>query len=308
MKLLFFYSLILALVLMGCKHSKSNTEELLLPDSVSTEKPKLSEIGMAPPVVKPDNDVYSSVETAPEFVGEANADVKQVVEEKLGVEKKIIKEGDISFETGNVVATRKQIIASLKKLNGYVEEDKETDNGDDNRKEFVLNIKIPANNFDIFLGSVSSTATKIDSKNISIRDVTTQFIDTKTRLDNKKLLEARYLELLKRASKISEMLEIENKLAQIRADVESTQGQLNYLDKQVTYSSLEITFYTRQPAQIETSVSFGYKVKQAFGEGFGLLQNLFFGTLSLWPYWFVGAGLYLFIKRWRKRRRVASAA
>jgi hypothetical protein len=47
------------------------------------------------------------------------------------------------------------------------------------------------------LGTVSSTATKIDSRNIRIKDVTTQFIDTKTRLDNKlQLLEKRYLNLL----------------------------------------------------------------------------------------------------------------
>lgn len=271
--------------------------------------PKVDAARFPPPVVVPDAEegAGSAAIAIDEPVG--NADVHQVTADKpaASIEKKIIKEGDISFETGDVAATRKQILASLKKNGGYVEEDNQTDNGDDNRKEFVLNVKIPAANFDAFLGSVSSTATKIDSKNISIKDVTTEFIDTKTRLENKKLLEARYLELLKRATKISEMLEIENKLADIRSDIESTQGQFNYLNKQVAYSSLSITFYTTQPAQVETSVGFWYRLKESFSDGYALLQSLFFGVLSLWPYWFVLFGFYMLIKRWSKRRKTAKA-
>jgi hypothetical protein len=277
---------------------------------------KVSAVSFPPPVVKPDNEVMEK-----EAIGDAsadividepvgNADVKQVVEQKSStdISKKIIKEGDISFETTNVKATRQQIISSLKKLNGYIESDQENDDGDYGRKEYTLEIKIPANNFDTFLGSVSATATKIDNKNISIRDVTTQFIDTKTRLDNKKILEGRYLELLKRASKISEMLEIENKLAQIRADIESSQGQMNYLNKQVAYSSLTIKFYTERAAQVETSVSFGYKVWRALGNGLESLQAFFFTILSLWPFWLLLSAIIVLIKRWRKRRHVARAA
>ncbi|TFF33305.1 DUF4349 domain-containing protein [Mucilaginibacter psychrotolerans] len=273
-------------------------------------KPKLSAVRFPPPVVVPDAEqmTVSADNAIDEPVG--NADVHQVAADKPAatIEKKIIKTGDIRFETGDVAATRKQILASLKKQGGYVEEDNQTDNGNDNRKEFVLSVKIPAANFDAFLGSVASTATKIDSKNISIKDVSTEFIDTKTRLENKKLLEARYLELLKRATKISEMLEIENKLADIRSDIESTQGQFNYLNKQVAYSSLSITFYTTQPAQVETSVGFWYKLKESFSDGYTLLQSLFFGVLSLWPYWFVLFGFYLLIKRWRNRRKAAKGA
>nr|WP_294942376.1 DUF4349 domain-containing protein [uncultured Mucilaginibacter sp.] len=277
---------------------------------------KVSAVSFPPPVAKPDNEVVEK-----EAIGDAsadvvidepvgNADVKQVVEQKSStdISKKIIKEGDISFETTDVKATRQQIISSLKKLNGYIESDQENDDGGYGRKEYTLDIKIPANNFDTFLSSVSVTATKIDSKNISIRDVTTEYIDTKTRLDNKKILEGRYLELLKRASKISEMLEIENKLANIRADIESSQGQLNYLNKQVAYSSLTIKFYTERPSQVETSVGFGYKIWSALGSGLDTLQGFFFTVLSLWPFWLIVAGLYVLIKKWRRRVRVARAA
>lgn len=292
----------------------------------SHEKGKVtvSEVQIPSPVVKADNEVRAEkfaqlrvANDAPEESASAditidepvgNADVKQVVEERsAGIEKKIIKEGDIRFETGNVAETRKQIISSLKHLGGYAEDDSETTDGSLGSKEYTLSIRIPAKNFDSFLGTVSSTATKIDSRNIRIKDVTTQFIDTKTRLDNKLQLEKRYLNLLNRAGKMRDLLDIEEKLTQIRSEIESTQSQLNYMSKQVEYSSLTITFYTKQPEQVAAGNGFGYKFKDALTNGWEFLQGLFFGVITLWPIW-LGAGvLWVLIKRWR-RRRAAKAA
>ncbi|RZL17198.1 MAG: DUF4349 domain-containing protein [Pedobacter sp.] len=247
-------------------------------------------------------------------VGTANQKVDQVKfpppienEDKQSVssniEKKIIKEGEISFETDNVSDTRKRILAALKKAGGYVSEDNETIISEDNRKEYTLNIRVPAKNFDVFLGSVSATATKIDSKNIRSKDITTEYIDTKTRLDNKKILEKRYLDLLNKAGKMSDVLEIEAKLSEIRSDIESTQGQLNYMDKQVSYSSLSITFYTKQPEQVAAGNSFGYKFKHAINSGLAFLQSLFFGAIALWPVWVIVIIVYVVVKRWRRRSK-----
>ncbi|RYF88255.1 MAG: DUF4349 domain-containing protein [Chitinophagaceae bacterium] len=219
------------------------------------------------------------------------------------VEKKIIKEGDIRFEARNVNATRKNILNRLAKADGYVNEDNESVNGEENRKEYTLVVRIPAKNFDNFLGAVSESAAKIDAKNISVSDVTTDYIDIKTRLDNNKLLEKRYLELLSKAGKMSDVLEIEEKLSEIRSEIESTQGQLNYMDKQVTYSSLSITFYTKQAGQVTTGNGFGYKFKQALGSGLEFLQNLFFGIISMWPLWIIVVVLYWLIRTWVRRNR-----
>lgn len=96
--------------------------------------------------------------------------------------KKIVKEGEVSFETTDIIATHKTITDSLKKLGGYVAEEKQTNNNGDNRKQDVLNIRIPARNFDTFLSAISSSAVRIDQKDIRITDVTAHFIDISTQL------------------------------------------------------------------------------------------------------------------------------
>ena len=221
--------------------------------------------------------------------------------------KKIIKEGDISFETGNVAQTRKVIIEALKKCNGYVSEENESHNSEEDRKEYVLHTRIPAKNFDQFLKQVTSTAVQIDSKNISTQDVTVRYIDISTRLQNKKLLEARYLTLLKQANKMGDILQVENKLSEIRSEIESLQGQINYLSRQVAYSSLDITFYTRHIAPVDKGYGVGYKLKQALSDGWDTLGSWFFGLIAIWPLLLVVAVLIILFKRWRKRRAVAKA-
>jgi hypothetical protein len=302
MKKYLFILFALMLAFTACKNSspkdKSVTTELIMP----------------PPVVKADEEIQAKKAYAPPAIREievaepvTNADIKEVQAGSnspiiADTEKKIIKEGEIRFETSNVVETRRQIISSLKHLGGYTDNDSEDTNGDAGSKEYTLSIRIPAKNFDAFLGTVSSTATKIDSRNIRIKDVTSQFIDTKARLDNKLQLEKRYLNLLNRAGKMRDLLDIEEKLTEIRSDIESTQSQLNYMSKQVAYSTLNITFYTRQSEQVAAGNGFSYKLKNALISGWESLQNLFFGLLSNWYLLLVIALLIVFVKRWRGRR------
>ncbi|TWR28453.1 DUF4349 domain-containing protein [Mucilaginibacter achroorhodeus] len=296
---------LLALMVLACNQNqpeKVSATEVLLPAPPAEEKAKTTRF--KPPVLKANAEVLENdaVEEAPNVADQNTPSPSTAVQNPVVSDKKIINEGDISFETADVVKTRKQIMTSLKQLGGYAENDSEKVNGDENRKEYVLGIRIPAANFDTFLNSVSGTATKIDQKNIRVRDVTTEYIDTKTRLNNKLELEKRYLNLLNRAGKMRDLLDIEEKLTEIRSDIESTQSQLNYMSKQVQYSSLNISFYTTQSKQVNAGNGFGYKFMAAIGNGFDGLQSLFFALIGFWPFLIIAVLLWVVIKRRRKTR------
>lgn len=261
------------------------------------EKAVVADMAMAPvPPVKQSKAGYERA-----YDKKAFNDKEASPKETVDTSKKIIKEGEIRFPVENLKATRQKIVNSLKKLGGYVAEENETTNSDNNQKEYNLKIRIPSKNFDSFLEALSADADHIDKKNIRRRDVTTEFIDIATQLKNKQLLEDRYLELLKRATKTSDLLQIEEKLAQIRTDIESTQGQLNYLSRQVAYSTLDITFYNKQTAQI-VDEAFSYKFKTAVYDGWNLLQNLFFSTIMFWPFIIIAVIFYWMVKIWRKKK------
>lgn len=265
------------------------------------EEPQVMNLALSPPHEAKQEAVGNTdmVKFPPPVV---KPDVEQAATPTKPVEKKLIREGSISFETSNILETKKAINASLVKLGGYVESESESNDNFENRKRYNLNVRVPAKNFEQFLGSVSESADKIDSKNISVRDVTANFIDVTTRLANKKKLEQRYLELLKKSDKVADLLEVENKLNEIRTDIESTQNQLNYLVKDIDYSTLDITFYTKQTIK-DTGETFGYKIKSAFGDGWNILERIFFGIIELWPIWLILLVLVYAIRKWRKSRK-----
>jgi hypothetical protein len=221
-------------------------------------------------------------------------------EQQVG--KKLVKEGEISIEASNPKAARKALTDSLTKLGGYIDEESENNDDGNNRKNYVLSVRIPAQQFERFLTTVSSTADHIESKSIRIKDVTTEFIDVTTRLKNKTLLEDRYKALLQKATKMADVLEVENKLTEIRTDIETTQGQLNYLNKQIAFSSLEITLFSKEAIGKNEGSSFGYRFKNAFGDSWQLIQDLFFGLITFWPLLLLAVVIVILFKKWRRRR------
>ncbi|QTE35745.1 DUF4349 domain-containing protein [Mucilaginibacter gossypii] len=287
MKTYFFLSISFLLLLMSCKHE-------------TEQKVNVANVELVPP--PPAGEKSMAAADQLEDAGTANkptASNPSITD----TAKKIIKEGDIRFETDNPKAARQNIVSSLKKLGGYLAEENETNSGETNQKEYSLKIRIPSKNFDAFLNSLTSSTDHIESKNIHIRDVTTQFIDVRAEISNNKQLEQRYLQLAAKATKMTDLLAIEDKLASIRTSIDSAQGQLNYLSSQVSYSSLDISFYTRHPGEVNTGNGFAYKFKTAIGEGWEVLQNLFFALIALWPL-MIGAIIFLLlIRRWKRRRK-----
>ncbi|UOE49265.1 DUF4349 domain-containing protein [Mucilaginibacter sp. SMC90] len=287
MKAYFFLSISFLLVLTSCKHE---TEQKL----------KVANIELVPPAPAEEKSIAAADRL--EDAGTANkppASNSSITD----TTKKIIKEGDIRFETGDPKTARQNIVSSLKRLGGYLAEENETNSGETNQKEYSLKIRVPSKNFDAFLNNLTSNADHIESKNIHIRDVTSQFIDIQAQISNNKQLEQRYLQLAAKATRMTDLLAIEAKLDTIRTSIDSAQGQLNYLNSQVSYSSLDISFYTRHPGEVNTGNGFAYKLKTALGEGWDVLQNLFFALIALWP---LVIGVFIFallIRRWKKRRR-----
>ncbi len=258
------------------------------------DKVNVSEVALAAPPAEPMMADAKAGATADNGSGQA-APV-------AATDKKIVKEGEISLETNNLKASRKALTDTLAKIGGYVDEESESNNADEQRKLYIFKVRVPVQRFDGFLSSVSAAADHVESKNIRIRDVTTEYIDITTRLNNKKLLENRYKELLAKAGKVSDILEVENKLNEIRTDIEATQGQLNYLNKQIAYSTLQITFFTENGIGKNEGNGFGYRLKSAFGDSWELIESLFFGIITLWPVIALIVAAYFIFRAWKRKR------
>ena len=227
-----------------------------------------------------------------EMAEEKLMDSKNENQPTVAVERKLIKEGRIEFETNDINLTRNQIFKSIEKHKGYTSSDQEYK--DDGRISNIIIIRVPAKSFDILLSEATLGVTKFDSKNIEVKDVTEEFLDIQARLKTKKELENRYIELLKKANSVTELLEVEKQIGQLRSEIESIEGRLNYLKNKISLSTLTITFYEMTPNE----TAFGNKFKNGFKNGWNNLIWFFVYLSNVWPFILIAIGLIFGINKW----------
>lgn len=216
------------------------------------------------------------------------------------VPQKIIKESYLRFETQDLDKTYRNIEKSIRTNNGFIQND--NSNKSYNSISRHLIIRIPTNNFQRVIDSISLGVEFFDTKRISAKDVTEEFIDLEARLKAKQTLEKRYLELLSKAKNVKEMLEIERELSNIREEIEAKQGRLKYLQDKVSLSTLEIEFY-KNTSESGITVSYGSKMWNAIKSGFNGLSMFFLGILHIWPFIIILGILGFFVKRWIKKSK-----
>ena len=213
---------------------------------------------------------------------------------------KIIKTGNLRFETQELEKTHQKILASVQKANGYVQRDNTGKNYDSQYHN--LTVRVPSENFDTVIATISDGVAYFEEKTISQRDVTEEFVDLNARLKAKRTLEKRYLELLAKAKNVKEMLEIERELSKIREEIEAKEGRLQYLQSQVSESTISIYFY-KTIADRGVTVSYGRKVINAFKNGWSNISEFLLGLLHVWPFIILVVLSIFMIRRWRKKRK-----
>jgi hypothetical protein len=194
------------------------------------------------------------------------------------VERKLIKTGNVVFETDNFPRTRQVIFEAAGKYQGYVATDQEY-NTPGGRRNTVI-IRMPAENFDKLLSEATHDVAQFEQKDIDVSDVTEEFLDIQARLKTKKELEQRYLELLKQAKNVTELLEIEREIGALRADIESVEGRLKYLQDRVAFATLTLTFYER----IREETEFGRQFREGFRSGWENLVGFVVLLTHVWPF------------------------
>jgi len=232
------------------------------------------------------------------YVEMANEEIlahKAELETSERVQRKLMKEAIAEFKTNNLNSTRQTIFEAVKKNNGYVSSDQEFKS--EGRKSNTVVIRVPAANFDKLLDDATQGVEKFERKEIAVKDVTEEFLDIQARLKTKKELEQRYIDLLKQANSVSEILEIEKQAGELRSEIESIEGRLKYLNDRVSLSTLTMTFYE----SFSNETEFGEKFKDGFINGWSNLIWFFVAVANVWPFILIVIGGFIGFKIYKRR-------
>ena len=159
------------------------------------------------------------------------------------IDKKIIKTVDINAETKTFDETLEWFKSYVKKYDGNINSsyiDLGNMEIENYRKSAHFNVRIPAGKLDAFLNSMGDNL-NITFRNENSRDVTEEYDDTESRIATLKIEEEKLNELMKQAKNVEDMIKIEEKLSDVRGELERITRRLKRLDRDVTYSTVNVT-------------------------------------------------------------------
>jgi hypothetical protein len=100
--------------------------------------------------------------------------------------------------------------------------------------------RIPRMKVDPFLSTALKLGEVVLNKDTS-EDITAQYMDTESRLKTLRIELDRFQELEKKATKMSDIMELEDKIQQVTYEIESLQGQMRGWDNLVDYATIEMS-------------------------------------------------------------------
>lgn len=181
-------------------------------------------------------------------------------------DQKLIKRVNIDAETEDLEALLPQVTNKVGELGGYIE-NQELYNGSayssSRRRNVNMTIRIPADRLGEFTAQIEGTSNVVNYSE-SAEDVTLQYVDTESRVKALEVEQERLLELLSKAETMTDLLEIESRLTEVRYELESYASQLRALENKVSYATVYL-YITQVKTYTEVEPQ---TVWQRIGSGF----------------------------------------
>lgn len=209
-----------------------------------------------------------------------------------GVEnQKLVRTMRIEAETNDMDALLSEMGGRIRALGGYVQYKSIRNGGSASARRYRyadMTIRIPVDRLDEFVTHINGE-TNVVYYNESADDITLRYVATQSRVSALETEQQRLLELLAKAEDMSDLLLIEERLTNVRAELEEVASQMRIYDNMVDYGTVELTVTEVQAYTPVAEETVWQKIRSGLAESW---QNLCGGAESVFvflvislPYW-----------------------
>ncbi|MEJ6493212.1 MAG: DUF4349 domain-containing protein [Actinomycetes bacterium] len=195
----------------------------------------------------------------------------------------IIRNADMALEVKDVAETVAELTSLIASGSGRIESSSLNAEFESSGASAYIVARIPEAKLDEVISVVSELGQRT-SLNISTTDVTLQVIDLTARIDALVISRDRLSDLMAQATTTADLLAAEQALAQRQSELDAYQSQLDYLNSQVTQSTLSIQILSNSTSITSGLAGIGATLNQAlrnFLQGFESVI-LFIGSAIPW--------------------------
>jgi len=217
---------------------------------------------------------------------------------------KIIKTASITIEVKDVTGSVDQLKALITAKGGYLSSSN-IQAGDNNRLSGTVVIRIPAAEFENTLAGVKAIGT-VKSVSTQGEDVTEEYVDIQAQKTSYQNQLAQYNEIMKKAVKVSDVIEIQQQIDRVQTELDRLEGRLKYLNSRIDMSTITVTLQEPEPVGGETGHNFVTTINEGIAGFFGTVDFIIILLFVLLPVIILG-GIGYGIYRWRKGKQPAKA-
>ncbi len=224
---------------------------------------------------------------------------------------KIVYTGSLSLVVDDLQAALAKGRAAVLATGGYVGASREANDGD--RSVATITYRVPASRWEDALASLRGLATKVVGEETQATEVGGQIVDLEARLRNLRASEQVLVDIAKGTGKVSDLLEVEARITDVRGQIEQLDGQRSQLEDQVAYGTL-VTTYGLEIVQVQQTAQGwnpGSDVDGATATLIGAGQTIVSGAIWFGIVWLPVVLVLLLlalVARWAFRRFMPKAA
>lgn len=179
--------------------------------------------------------------------------------------KKLILTARMNVETKDLDELLVLLNQAINMHGAYVQSSTTSNTASSNR-QYDATIRIPSDKYSAFLEQLKESG-NVSYYSEETKDVTDTYTDLEARLSSFKAEEKRVVEFYERAETLEDLMIVEQRLSEIRYEIEHLEAQIRNYDLLVAYSTLTI-HVTETASYTQTSTSFGERLARAFKNGF----------------------------------------
>lgn len=207
--------------------------------------------------------------------------------------RKIIKNASLSFETRSYDEFIVNLSVCVKKYGGYIQDENSYGESltysSDRRADFTL--RIPMTGYDAFMNEACNIG-NVTFKSESANDVTLSYVDTESRIKSIQTEYDTLIGILEKAEKLEDVITIQERISEVTYQLESYKSQLRLYDDLISYCTVNINVHEveRETVNVE-QLSFGERVAEGFNESITDVAE----DLSDFAMWFIVSIPYFLI-------------
>ncbi len=191
----------------------------------------------------------------------------------------IQKSASINIQVMDPLDAAEKVITLTDQMGGFVVS---SSNGQDHYSGDIylpratLTIRVPAERLNEMLEFIenltSDTSKYVSNKRIYGKDITSDYVDTSSRLASLEKTRDKLYEIMDTAENAEEALEVYNRISEVESDIEVHKGQIKYMEESVALSSIDIQINSVKPAPIHTVQT--WSLGEVFSDAFESLLDI----------------------------------